>query len=141
MSDNQADRGSEDIDRSFLTDAGAATADELLGPDGREMAAANARRWVTRADEGWARLLTDFVMNGMYSRGVLPTSVRELCAVAALTVLARTDELEAHIRMALRSNLPEQVREVILQMAVYGGVPVALEGVRALERVLEEDEQ
>jgi alkylhydroperoxidase/carboxymuconolactone decarboxylase family protein YurZ len=140
MSDNQSGRGSDDVDRSFLTDVGSATADELLGPGGRERAEANARRWVTRVDEGWARLFNDFVINGMYSRGVLPTPVRELCAVAALTVLARTDELDAHIRIALRSNPPEHVREVILQMAVYGGVPVALGGIRALERALEEDE-
>ncbi len=138
MSDNQPDRVSEVVGRPFLTDAGSATADELLGPDGRERLEENGRRWVTRVDENWARLFTDFVINGMYSRGVLPTPVRELCAVAALTVLAREEERDAHIKIALRSNSPEHVREVILQMAVYGGVPVALEGVRALERVLEE---
>jgi 4-carboxymuconolactone decarboxylase len=123
----------------FITDAGARTGAELMGEDGPDALEANAQRWVTRVDEGWARILTNFVVNGMYSRDVLPTSTRELCAVAALAVLGRSNELEAHIRMALRTNPADQVREVLIQMAVYGGVPVALEGMRIFESVLEEN--
>jgi alkylhydroperoxidase/carboxymuconolactone decarboxylase family protein YurZ len=122
----------------FISDAGQRTGAELMGEAGPEALEANAQRWVTRVDESWARILSNFVINGMYSRDVLPTSTRELCAVAALAVLGRSDELEAHIRMALRTNPPDQVREVILQMAVYGGVPVALEGMKIFERTLEE---
>jgi 4-carboxymuconolactone decarboxylase len=123
----------------FISDAGKRTGAELMGDGGPEALEANAQRWVTRVDEGWARILSNFVVNGMYSRDVLPTSTRELCAVAALTALGRSDELEAHIRMALRTNPPDQVREVIIQMSVYGGVPVALEGMRIFERTLEEN--
>jgi len=123
----------------FISDAGQRTGAELMGEGGPEAFEANAQRWVTRVDESWARILSNFVINGMYSRDVLPTSTRELCAVAALTVLARPDELEAHIRMALRTNPPDEVREVILQMAVYGGVPAALEGMKIFERTLEEN--
>lgn len=122
----------------FITDAGVRTGAELMGEGGPDALEANAQRWVTRVDESWARILSNFVVNGMYSRDVLPTSTRELCAVAALAVLGRSNELEAHIRMALRTNPADQVREVLIQMAVYGGVPVALEGVRIFEGVLEE---
>jgi 4-carboxymuconolactone decarboxylase len=119
----------------YVSEGGALAAFEMLGAGGPEQFEANAERWVARVDESWARIITGYVINGMYARGVLPTSTRELCAVAALTVLGRDSELEHHIRFALRSNPPEQVREVILQMSVYAGVPVALDSMRVFEAV------
>src|SRR5690348_14991583 len=109
---------------SRITDAGKRAAQEMIGADGPAIMEANAERWVTRVDEHWSQLITGWVVNGLYARDILPTSVRELCAVAGIAVLGREHELEAHIRIALQSNPPEAVREVLLQMAVYGGVPV-----------------
>jgi 4-carboxymuconolactone decarboxylase len=119
----------------IVTDRGRRAANEMFGAGGDAHMEANAQRWVSRVDADWARISNGFVINGLYSRQVLPTSTRELCAVAALTVLQRKEELTAHIRIALQSNPPEQVREVILQMAVYGGVPVALDALRIFEAI------
>jgi 4-carboxymuconolactone decarboxylase len=119
----------------IVTDRGRRAANEMFGPGGDDYFEANAQRWVSRVDADWARIINGFVINGLYSRQVLPTSTRELCAVAALTVLQRKEELTAHIRIALQSNPPEQVREVILQMAVYGGMPVALDALRIFETI------
>jgi 4-carboxymuconolactone decarboxylase len=119
----------------YITERGGRTADELFGEGGREYMERNAEALARRVDENWAHIHNDYIMNGMYSRGVLSTAVRELCAVAALTVLGHPEELEPHIRFALRSNPPEHVREVILQMSVYGGVPVALNGMRIFDKV------
>lgn len=96
------------------------------------------RGWAERVDPDWARIINGFLLEGLYSRGVLPTATRELCAVAALTVLQRTEELEAHLRIALHCNPPEQVREVLLQMSVYGGMPVALHALRLYESIVAE---
>ena len=123
-------------DGNYVTERGRQAAIEMFGPGGDEFMERNNRRWAERVDEDWARIMSEFIMNGCYSRNILPTAVRELCAVAALTALARTEELTAHIRIALRSNPPEQVREVILQMSVYGGMPVALDALRIFERVM-----
>ena len=123
-----------------ITDAGRRAAEEMIGPDGPAIMEANAQRWATRVDENWSQLISSWVVNGLYARNILPTSVRELCAVAALAVLGREHELEAHIRIALQTNPPEAVREVLLQMAVYGGVPVTLDGMRVFERVMTETE-
>ncbi len=120
----------------YITERGGSTADELFGEGGHAYMERNAETLAERVDESWARIHNDYVMNGMYSRGVLSTAVRELCAVAALTVLGHPEELEPHIRFALRSNPPEQVREVILQMSVYAGVPVMLNGMRSFDKVL-----
>jgi 4-carboxymuconolactone decarboxylase len=125
---------------SRITDAGRRAAEEMIGADGPAIMEANAERWATRVDENWSQLITGWVVNGHYARAILPTSVRELCAVAGLAILGREHELESHIRIALQSNPPEAVREVLLQMAVYGGVPVALDGMRVFERVMAEAE-
>ena len=120
----------------YLSERGRQAAIEMLGSGGDAFMERNNRRWAERVDPDWARIMNEFIINGCYSRNILPTDVRELCAVAALTVLARTDELTAHIRIALRSNPPEKVREVLLQMSVYGGMPVALDALRIFDRVM-----
>jgi 4-carboxymuconolactone decarboxylase len=126
--------------KPYLTAKGRRTAKELFGPGGAKQFQAHYARRSTHVDENWARLSADWVMNGMYSRSVLPSGVRELCAVAALTALAAHDELRDHIRMALRTNRAEQVREAILQMAVYAGMPAALAGARIFDKIIEEPE-
>jgi 4-carboxymuconolactone decarboxylase len=122
----------------YVSERGRRAAVEMFGAGGDAFMERNNRRWAERVDPDWARIMSEFIINGCYSRNILPTDVRELCAVAALTVLARTDELTAHIRIALRSNPPEQVREVLLQMSVYGGMPVALDALRICDRVMAE---
>jgi 4-carboxymuconolactone decarboxylase len=133
VSDGDATTGGD-----YLSERGRQAAVEMFGPGGDAFMERNNRRWAERVDPDWARIMNEFIINGCYSRNILPTDVRELCAVAALTVLARSDELTAHIRIALRSNPPEKVREVLLQMAVYGGMPVALDALRIFDRVIAE---
>ncbi len=63
----------------------------------------------------------------------------ELCAVAALTVLQRLEELRLHIGAALNVGATkEEVAEVIFQMMTYGGVPTTVEGLKICKAVLEE---
>jgi 3-oxoadipate enol-lactonase/4-carboxymuconolactone decarboxylase len=120
----------------YLTERGRRAAKEMFGDGGDEFMEAHNRGWAEHVDADWARIMNEYLMEGLYSRGILPTAARELCAVAALTVLGRTEELEAHLRIALRSNPPEQVREVVLQMSVYGGMPVALGALRLYDAIV-----
>ena len=65
----------------------------------------------------------------LYTRDVLTQRERELCAVAALCVLGRAEQLRTHIIAALRDGAArKEVVEVILQMSTYGGMPVTMEG-------------
>ena len=80
----------------------------------------------------------DHVFGNLYARDVLTQRERELCAVAALCVLNRTNELKSHIIAAVRSGASrEEVAEVILQMSTYGGMPVCLEGLVLARQVFE----
>src|SRR3990172_3048977 len=90
-------------------------------------------------DKDLARELSLFFVGKLYSREVISQKQRELCAVASLTVLNRTNELRAHIHAALNVGASRQeVAEVIFQQVTYGGMPVVAEGIEVLKRVLEE---
>jgi 4-carboxymuconolactone decarboxylase len=78
------------------------------------------------------------IFGNLYARDVLTQRERELCAVAGLCVLNRTNELRSHMIAALRAGASkEEVAEVILQMSTYGGMPICIEGLALLREVLE----
>ena len=94
---------------------------------------------LSRFDASWADMFNDYVLQGMYEREVIDQKTRELCAIAALAALDRKGPLMDHIKGAIRQGATvKEVTEVIVQVSVYGGFPVALSGLRALEEVLEE---
>ena len=90
-------------------------------------------------DKELAKEISMFYTGQLYSREVLSQKQRELCAVAALTVLNREDELRLHIHAARNVGATrEEIAEVIFQMLVYGGAPVMGEGLKIVKRALEE---
>ena len=90
-------------------------------------------------DKELARELSMFFVGKLYSREVISQTQRELCAVASLTVLNRTNELRAHVHAALNVGATRQeVAEVIFQQVTYGGMPVVVEALDVFKRVLEE---
>ncbi len=100
---------------------------------------ARALERLGRFNASWAEMFRSYVLDGMYTREVLDQRTRELCAVAALTVLDRPGPLKDHIKGALRNGARvEEVVEVIVQCSVYGGFPVTMSGLTHLEAVLAE---
>lgn len=92
-----------------------------------------------RFDKELARQLSMFFTGTLYSREVLSQKQRELCAVAALTVLHRPHEVRAHIHAALNVGATRQeVAEVIFQQVTYGGMPVVVDALEVYASVLEE---
>jgi 4-carboxymuconolactone decarboxylase len=86
-----------------------------------------------------AREFSRFYVGRLYSREVISQKQRELCAVAALAVLNYQEELAIHAGAALNCGAtPDEVAEVIFQMATYGGAPCTVEGLRTLKKLLEE---
>ena len=114
------------------------TARLLFGdPKSQESGGESAFALWKEFDPELARHISMFYTGRLYSREVLSQKQRELCAVAALTILDRAAELRAHIAAALNVGATrEEVAEVIFQMMTYGGVPVTVEGLRALKEVL-----
>jgi 4-carboxymuconolactone decarboxylase len=90
-------------------------------------------------DRGMAKDLSMFITGQMYAREVLPHPVRQMVAVATLTVLEKTDELELHLQAAINVGCkPRELAEVIFQTAVYGGVPAMNQGLKVLRKVLDD---
>ena len=75
----------------------------------------------------------------VWARPGLDRQTRRLVAIAILVALGRREELEMHVRQALRAGLSTVVlREVLLQTAVYAGVPAANSAFAIADRVLGE---
>ncbi len=90
-------------------------------------------------DKDLARDLSLFITGQIYARERIPHPTRQLIAVAALTVLERTEELKLHIYAALNVGCdPGAVAEVIFQSGIYGGMPVVNQALKVLRQVLQE---
>ena len=83
---------------------------------------------------------TRYVWGELWSRKGLPLKTRSLINVALLTALKCGHELETHIRAARNNGCTkEEIREVLLQCAVYAGVPVMRDAVRHAQKVFAEE--
>jgi 4-carboxymuconolactone decarboxylase len=88
-------------------------------------------------DQELARDFSLFITGTLYAREKIPHTTRQLATIAALTVLDRKDELKLHIHAGLNVGCsPEEIAEVIFQMATYGGMPVVNSALKTLREVL-----
>lgn len=89
------------------------------------------------------RLITEFAYGDIYSRPGLDLRTRQLCTIAALTALGNgSRQLKAHINGALNLGISrEEVVEVIVQMALYGGFQCAQNALLLAAELFEEREQ
>jgi 4-carboxymuconolactone decarboxylase len=87
-----------------------------------------------------ARYIIEFPFGDIYSRPGLDLKSRQIATVAALTALGNAQpQLKVHIQAALNVGCTrEEVVEVIIQMAVYAGFPVALNGIFTAKEVFAE---
>ncbi len=84
-----------------------------------------------------------FVVNAfaLYSRPGLDQKTRSLCTIAALTVMGYPQELRLHIKGALHNGATQQeIEEVILQMAAYGGIPASIGAFTTAKTVFGQEE-
>ena len=89
--------------------------------------------------DDWGRMIVDMVLpDGVWSRPGLNQRDRSLITIAALCALHRPNELEIHIGNGLGNGLTrEEICEVIMHMAIYGGFPVAVEGMAIARSVFD----
>jgi 3-oxoadipate enol-lactonase/4-carboxymuconolactone decarboxylase len=84
-------------------------------------------------------LLTRYAWGEIWTRPGLDRKTRSCITITALVALNRTEELALHIRSALGNGLtPDEIKEVLLQSAIYLGVPAANSAFAIAERVLDE---
>ena len=106
---------------------GLQTAAELFPP--KEDAPPAARfAYPPEIADDWNAFSISTVMGDVWSRPGLAKSNRAMCTIAALTVMDKPEQLKAYITAALNLGVTRtEVCEVIMQMAVYGGFPAAIQ--------------
>jgi 4-carboxymuconolactone decarboxylase/3-oxoadipate enol-lactonase/4-carboxymuconolactone decarboxylase len=85
-------------------------------------------------------LITRYAWGEIWTRPGLDRRMRSAITMTALIAVGRLDELGMHVRAALRNGLTvDEIKEVLLQSAIYCGVPAANSAFAVAQRVLEED--
>jgi 4-carboxymuconolactone decarboxylase len=86
-------------------------------------------------------LITRYAWGEIWNRPGLDRRTRSAITLTALVALNHLDELAMHIRAAKRNGLSDdEIKEVLLQSAIYCGVPAANAAFAVAQRVLEEEE-
>ncbi|WP_035714401.1 carboxymuconolactone decarboxylase family protein [Azorhizobium doebereinerae] len=118
-----------------LFDTGLKIRKEVLGTAYVERAIANADDFSRPLQE----MVTEYCWGNIWGRPGLDRRTRSLLNIAMLSALNRPHELKLHLRGALTNGATrEEIRETILQIGVYCGVPVAIETSRLAQEVFRE---
>ncbi len=96
---------------------------------------------VTAAATDFTRDFQDFITRNawgdIWSRPGLPHHTRRLLTLAMLVALNRTDEFRMHVQAAANNGVThEEIKEVLMQCAIYCGIPAANSAFHAAEEVL-----
>jgi 4-carboxymuconolactone decarboxylase len=87
---------------------------------------------------GMNDFINEAVFGGLWSRPGLPPEDRILVTLSAVAQLQRLDALKTYTGVALKlGRTPREIQEIVFQCGLYGGVPVALAGIRAVNEVFQ----
>ena len=112
---------------------GLAVRKAILGDEHVARAQANT----TALDDDFQRLITEVAWGTVWSRPGLDRRSRHLITLAMLAALDKHDELAMHIAATARTGVTtEELKEVLLQVAIYAGLPSANAAFAIAKRVL-----
>ncbi|HET7108499.1 MAG TPA: 4-carboxymuconolactone decarboxylase [Candidatus Acidoferrum sp.] len=84
-------------------------------------------------------LITRYAWGEVWTRPGLPRKTRSMITIAMMVALNRTDELRLHLRASANTGVSrEEIQEVLLQTAIYCGVPAANHAFQIAEEVFAE---
>jgi 4-carboxymuconolactone decarboxylase len=120
-------------DQESRFDVGMGVRSEVLGAEHVQRSLENATPFARPMQD----LVTEYCWGAVWSRPALDRRTRSLVNLGMLTALNRGHELAVHVRGALTNGVtPEEIREVLLQAAIYCGVPAGMEAFRIAEETL-----
>ena len=109
---------------------------EVLGDEHVDAATARADELTREFQE----LITRYAWGEIWTRPGLDRRTRSCITLTALVAHGRLDELALHVRAARRNGLTrDEIKEVLLQTAIYCGVPAANSAFAVAQRVLAEE--
>ena len=109
---------------------------QVLGDAYVDKASAN----VDDFNREFQRLVTQYCWGEVWTRSVLTNKQRSLNNLCMMAALNRAAEFELHVRGALRNGCtPGEIRDTLIQVAVYAGIPAGVEAFRIARKVLVEE--
>jgi len=126
------------MDDAERTRRGMTVRREVLGDEHVDRAVATTSSFT----EPFQDLITRYAWGEIWSRPGLSRAERSIVTLAVLATLHHDNELAMHVKAALRNGLqPEQIAEVLLQVALYAGVPAGNRAFAVAQRALSEAAQ
>jgi 4-carboxymuconolactone decarboxylase len=123
------------MDESERYEAGLKVRRQVLGDAhvDRSLASRNA------FNEEFQELITRYAWGEIWTRPGLPQATRRYLVLGITAGMGRWEEFRLHMRAALQGGVPpEEIKEVLLQIAIYAGVPAANTGFHIAREVMAE---
>jgi 4-carboxymuconolactone decarboxylase len=121
-----------------LFDRGLAIRKKVLGAEFVEKSLATADAFNMPLQE----LTTEYCWGAIWGREGLPHKIRSMLNIAMLSCLNRPHELKMHVKGALKNGVTkDEIREVLLQVAIYAGIPAGVDSFRVAREALAEAEK
>ena len=115
--------------------AGMSVRRAVLGDEHVDKAGASADQFSAEFQD----LITRYAWGEIWTRPGLPRHTRSLLVIAMLVALNRNEELRLHVRASMNNGVTrEEIKEVLLQCAIYCGVPAANSAFHVAQTVFEE---
>ncbi|KWD77001.1 4-carboxymuconolactone decarboxylase [Burkholderia ubonensis] len=96
----------------------------------------------TEITEEFQNLITRYAWGEIWTRDGLPRHTRSLLTIAMMVALNRGEELALHLRAARNNGVTrDEIKEVLLQTAIYCGVPAANSAFHLADRIFKEQDE
>ncbi len=124
------------MDTKQLHDQGLKLRKEMVGAEAVEQRMTSMGEF----GEPLQHIINAYAYGDVWSRPLLPMSTKSLAMIAMMAAAGKPAELRVHLKGALKNGCtPEEIREVLLLLALYCGIPTANEAHRAAVEVLKEE--
>lgn len=125
----------EKLTRQDVYNQGMAVRRQVLGDTHVDRANQN----ITSFTSDFQELITQYAWGTIWTRPGLDRKIRSAITITSLIAMGHFEELSMHIRAAFHNNLSvEEIKEIILQSAIYVGVPAANHAFAIANQVLQE---
>lgn len=123
------------MDNKDMFDKGLAVRREVLGAEYVDAAIKGADDF----NRPFQEFITEYCWGAVWGRPGLPRKTRSIINLAMLTALGKPQELKIHVKGALKNGCTkEEIMEVLMQTAIYCGVPAAVDAFRTAREAFKE---
>ena len=99
----------------------------------------NALKSVDDFNRPFQEMLNEYCWGTVWGREGLPLKTRSMLNLAMISILNRPHELRAHLKGALTNGVTrEEIREILMQVAIYAGMPAAVDSFRIARELFAE---